>query len=217
MKSNLFTLLLVVFMSTSCHPKAQTYTIETTLGNIRVKLFENTPLHKENFEKLVTEQFYDSVLFHRIIPQFMIQTGNGATKTASAGERPAGDGDLGYTVPAEFVPENFHKKGALAAARIGDQANPEKRSSCSQFYIVQGRTFSDEELNAIETQMHLTFSEFQRGIYKTLGGAPFLDRNYTVFGEVTEGLDIIDKIASVPTGPGDWPLADVRILRIVKN
>ena len=105
----------------------------------------------------------------------------------------------------------------MAAARIGDQANPEKRSSCSQFYIVQGRTFSDEELNAIETQMHLTFTEFQRGIYKTLGGAPFLDRNYTVFGEVTEGLDIIDKIASVPTGPGDWPLADVRILRIVKN
>lgn len=217
MKSNLFTLLLVVFMSVSCQPKAQTCTIETSLGNIKVRLFESTPLHKENFEKLVAEQFYDSVLFHRIIPQFMIQTGNGATKTASAGERPAGDGDLGYTVPAEFAPENFHKKGALAAARTGDAVNPEKRSSCSQFYIVQGRIFSDEELNALENQMHLTFSEFQRSVYKTLGGAPFLDGNYTVFGEVTEGLDVVDKIASVRTSPGDWPLADVRIIRIVKN
>ncbi|MDR2692045.1 MAG: peptidylprolyl isomerase [Dysgonamonadaceae bacterium] len=217
MKSNLFTLLLAVFMSVSCQPKAQTYTIETSLGNIKVKLFENTPLHKENFEKLVAGQFYDSVVFHRIIPRFMIQTGNGATKTASAGERPSGDGDLGYTVPAEFVPENFHKKGALAAARTGDHVNPEKRSSCSQFYIVQGRTYSDEELDALENQMHQTFSEFQRGIYKTLGGTPFLDGNYTVFGEVTEGLDVVDKIASVPTGPGDWPLSDIRILRIVKN
>ncbi|GHT60001.1 peptidyl-prolyl cis-trans isomerase [Bacteroidia bacterium] len=204
-------------MSASCQPKAQIYTIETSLGSIKVKLFENTPLHKENFEKLVAEQFYDSVLFHRIIPQFMIQTGNGATKTAKAGEHLAGGGDLGYTIPAEFAPENFHKKGALAAARTGDQVNPEKRSSCSQFYIVQGHSFSDEELDAIENQMHLTFSEFQRGIYKTLGGTPFLDQNYTVFGEVVEGLDIIDKIASVPTGPGDWPLADVRIIRIVKD
>lgn len=217
MKFNLFTLSIIVLMAASCQPKAQTYTIETSLGNIKVKLFENTPLHKENFEKLVAEQFYDSVLFHRIIPQFMIQTGNGATKTAGTRERTNRDGDLGYTVPAEFVPENFHKKGALAAARTGDQVNPEKRSSCSQFYIVQGRIFSDEELDAIENQMHLTFSEFQRGIYKTLGGTPFLDQNYTVFGEVTEGLDVIDKIASVPTGSGDWPLADIRILRIVKN
>jgi peptidyl-prolyl cis-trans isomerase B (cyclophilin B) len=217
MKFQLFTLLIIVFMSASCQPKVQTYTIETSLGNIKVKLFEDTPLHKENFEKLVAEQFYDSVLFHRIIPQFMIQTGNGATKTVKEGERPTDGGDLGYTVPAEFVPEYFHKKGALAAARMGDQVNPEKRSSCSQFYIVQGRTFSDEELDAIENQMQLTFPEFQRGVYKTLGGAPFLDRNYTVFGEVTEGMDVVDKIASVPTRSGDWPLADIRILRIVKD
>jgi peptidyl-prolyl cis-trans isomerase B (cyclophilin B) len=214
MKFRLLILSLIVFMSTSCQPKAQTYTIETSLGNIKVKVFENTPLHKQNFEKLVAEQFYDSILFHRIIPQFMIQTGNGATKTVKVGERPSVDGDLGYTIPAEFVPGNFHKKGALAAARTGDQVNPEKRSSCSQFYIVQGRTFSDDELDAIENQLHLTFSEFQRGVYKTMGGAPFLDQNYTVFGEVVEGLDVIDKIASVPTGPGDWPLTDIRILRI---
>jgi peptidyl-prolyl cis-trans isomerase B (cyclophilin B) len=217
MKFKLFTLLLIAYMSASCQPKTQTYTIETTMGNIKVKLFENTPLHKENFEKLVKEQFYDSVLFHRIISQFMIQTGNGATKTARAGERSGGDGDLGYTVPAEFAHGNFHKKGALAAARMGDQVNPEKRSSCSQFYIVQGRIFSDEELDAIENQMGLMFSEFQRSIYKTLGGTPFLDQNYTVFGEVMEGLDVVDKIASVPTGSGDWPLADIRIIRIVKD
>jgi peptidyl-prolyl cis-trans isomerase B (cyclophilin B) len=205
-------------MLTQCQSKAQTYySIETSLGNIKVRLFENTPLHKENFEKLVAEQFYDSVLFHRIIPQFMIQTGNGATKTVKSGERIFGEKDLGYTIPAEFVPENFHKKGALAAARTGDHVNPEKRSSCSQFYIVQGRTFSDEELDALENQMHLTFSEFQRGVYKVMGGTPFLDQNYTVFGEVTDGLDVIDKIASVPTGAGDWPLADVRIIRITKD
>ena len=217
MKYKLFTLLFVVFMSISCQPKEQTYTIETSLGNIKVRLFDNTPLHKANFEKLVAEQFYDSVLFHRIIPQFMIQTGDGATKTVRVGEQPAKEEDCDYTIPAEFVPENFHKKGALAAARIGDQVNPEKRSSCSQFYIVQGRTFSDEELDAIENQMHLTFSEYQRGVYKTLGGAPFLDQNYTVFGEIVEGLDVVDKIASVPTGPGDRPLKDIRIIRIVKD
>ena len=217
MKYKLFTLLFVVSMSVSCQPKVQTYTIETSLGNIKVRLFDNTPLHKANFEKLVAEQFYDSVLFHRIIPQFMIQTGDGATKTVREGERSANEEDCGYTIPAEFVPENFHKKGALAAARKGDQVNPEKRSSCTQFYIVQGRAFSDEELDAIENQMRLTFSEFQRGVYKTLGGAPFLDQNYTVFGEVVEGLDVVDKIASVPTGPGDRPLKDIRIIRIVKD
>ena len=204
-------------MTVSCKPKVQTYTIETSLGNIKVRLFDNTPLHKANFEKLIAEQFYDSVLFHRIIPQFMIQTGDGATKTVRAGERSVQEEDSDCTIPAEFVPENFHKKGALAAARKGDQVNPEKRSSCSQFYIVQGRTFSDEELDAIENQMHLTFSEYQRGVYKTLGGAPFLDQNYTVFGEVVEGLDVVDKIASIPTGPGDRPLKDIRIIRIVKD
>jgi len=154
------------------------------------------------------------VLFHRIIPGFMIQTGNPATK-------PTADDSLinrlNYTIPAEFVPDYFHKKGALAAARTGDAVNPEKRSSSSQFYIVQGRTFTDEELDQIEKRVHIEFSEFQRGIYKTVGGAPFLDQNYTVFGEVVEGLDVVDAIASVPTGPGDFPVEDVRILRIVKE
>jgi peptidyl-prolyl cis-trans isomerase B (cyclophilin B) len=203
------------FMTISCQSNAQTYTIETNLGNIQVKLYEQTPLHKENFEKLVAEQFYDSVSFHRIIAGFMIQTGNPATK-------PVSDVDslrnaLNYTIEAEFVPEYFHKKGALAAARTGDAVNPEKRSSSSQFYIVQGRTYTDGELNQIEEGLHIEYSEFQRGIYKTLGGTPFLDGNYTVFGEVVKGLEVVDAIASVQTGPGDVPVTDVRILRIVKD
>jgi peptidyl-prolyl cis-trans isomerase B (cyclophilin B) len=203
-------------MTTSCQSsKAQTYTIETNLGNIQVKLYDNTPLHKENFEKLVAEKFFENVLFHRIIPGFMIQTGNPATKVIPEGETL--DIDLNYTVPAEFIPENFHKKGALAAARVGDAVNPEKRSSSSQFYIVHGRTFIDAELNQIEEQNQLKFSESQRGIYKTIGGSPFLDQNYTVFGEVVKGMEIVDAIASVPTGPGDFPEKDIRILRIVKE
>jgi peptidyl-prolyl cis-trans isomerase B (cyclophilin B) len=215
MKYFLFTFYFFIFMMISCQSNGQTYTIETNLGNIQVKLYDNTPLHKENFENLVAEQFYDSVLFHRIIPGFMIQTGNPATK-------PGVNADslrnvFNYTVAAEFVPEYFHKKGALAAARTGDSVNPEKRSSSSQFYIVQGRTYTDTELNQIEEQLNLKFSEFQRGIYKTMGGTPFLDQNYTVFGEVVKGMEVVDAIASIPTGPGDFPQKDIRILRIVKD
>jgi peptidyl-prolyl cis-trans isomerase B (cyclophilin B) len=217
MRTLLFTFLLFVFMSVSCQQKGETYTIETSLGNIKVKLYDNTPLHKENFEKLVSEHFYDGVLFHRIIQDFMIQTGNGATKKTAAGNFSMEVEGPDYTVPAEFVPENFHKKGALAAARTGDAVNPEKRSSSCQFYIVQGRTYTDMELDQMEEQTGVKYSDFQRGVYKTMGGTPFLDQGYTVFGEVIQGLDIVDKIAAVPTGAGDWPQADVRILRIVKN
>jgi len=208
----LFTFYSFVFMTISCRSNAQTYTIETNLGNIQVKLYDETPLHKANFEKLVAEQLYDSVLFHRIIRGFMIQTGDPTT-------RPGVNADsirnaLNYTIPAEFVPEYFHKKGALAAART---ANPEKRSSSSQFYIVQGRSYTDEELDQVEERLQLQFSEFQRGIYKTIGGTPFLDQNYTVFGEVVKGLDVVDAIAALPTVPGDFPEKDIRILRIVKD
>ena len=215
MKPFLFIFYFFTIMTISCQSNAQTYTIETNLGDIQVKLYDKTPLHKENFEKLVAEQLYDSVLFHRIIPGFMVQTGNPATKPG--GNTDSIMSELNYTVPAEFVPEYFHKKGALSAARTGDAMNPEKRSSSSQFYIVQGRTFTDEELDQIEEQMHIQFSEFQRGIYKTIGGSPFLDQNYTVFGEVIKGLEVVDAIAAVPTGPGDFPVKDVRILRIVKD
>ena len=202
-------------MTISCQSNAQTYTIETDLGNIQVKLYDQTPLHKENFEKLVADRFYDNVLFHRIIAGFMIQTGNPATKPTF--NEDSLRNALNYTVPAEFIPEYFHKKGALAAARVGDQANPEKRSSSSQFYIVLGRTFIDGELDQIEKQSQLEFSEFQRGIYKTIGGTPFLDQNYTVFGEVIKGMEVVDAIGSIPTGPGDFPEKDIRILRIVKD
>jgi len=215
MKPFIFIFYFLLLMTISCQSNAQTYTIETNLGNIQVKLYDKTPLHRENFEKLIAEQFYDSVLFHRIIPGFMIQTGNPATRPVS--NKDSLINELKYTVPAEFVPEYFHKKGALAAARVGDAVNPEKRSSSSQFYIVQGRTFTDEELDQIEENLHIQFSEFQRGIYKTIGGTPFLDQNYTVFGEVIKGMEVVDAIASVPTGPGDVPVKDVRILRIVKD
>ena len=211
----LLTFYFLVSMTISCQISAQTYTIETNLGNIQVKLYDKTPLHKENFEKLVAEQFYDNVLFHRIIAGFMIQTGNPATKVAADEE--ALEIELNYTVPAEFVPEYFHKKGALAAARTGDAVNPERRSSSSQFYIVQGRTYTDGELDQLEERLQFEFSEFQRGIYKTIGGTPFLDQNYTVFGEVINGLEVVDAIASLPTGPGDFPEKDIRILRIVKD
>jgi len=210
----LFIFYFFILMTTSCQSSAHTYTIETNLGNIQVKLYDETPLHRENFEKLVAAQLYDSVLFHRIIPGFMIQTGNPATKPGFDGTSKI---DLNYTVAAEFVPEYFHKKGALAAARIGDAMNPEKRSSSSQFYIVQGRTYIDAELDQLEEQKNLEFSELQRGIYKVIGGTPFLDQDYTVFGEVIKGMDIVDAIASVPTGPGDFPEEDIRILQIVKD
>jgi len=203
------------FMATSCQSNTQNYTIETNLGNIQVKLYDKTPLHKENFEKLVAEQLYDSVLFHRIIQGFMIQTGDPTTKPDSYNDSLRHEPD--YTVPAEFVLEYFHKKGVLAAARFGDAVNPEKRSSSSQFYIVQGRTYTDEELDQIEERLQLQFSEFQRGIYKTIGGTPFLDQNYTVFGEVVNGLDVVDAIAAIPTDSRNFPLKDIRILRIVKD
>ena len=214
MRTYLFIFYFISFMMTSCQSNAQTYTIETTLGNIQVKLYDKTPLHKENFEKLVEAQLYDGVMFHRIIQGFMIQTGNPATKPGFDGTSKI---DLNYTITAEFVPEYFHKKGALAAARTGDAVNPEKRSSSSQFYIVQGRTFADEELNQMEAQMNMEFPEIQRAIYKTIGGTPFLDQNYTVFGEVVIGMAVVDAIAAIPTGQGNFPEQEIRILRITKD
>ncbi|MDR0546375.1 MAG: peptidylprolyl isomerase [Dysgonamonadaceae bacterium] len=196
-------------MATACKSDAQTYTIETSLGNIKIRLYENTPLHKANFEKLVAGNAYDSVLFHRIINGFMIQTGDLGTKPGAGENTPEGE-----KIPAEFCPEYFHKKGALAAARIGDQFNPEKKSSPTQFYIVQGRPFSEAELAQIGASYGKTWTDEQKAVYQTLGGTPFLDMDYTVFGEVVEGLDIVDKIAATPTGQGDRPLGDVRILRI---
>ena len=187
--------------------KAQTYTIETSLGNMKVVLYEETPLHKANFEKFVEDGTYNGTIFHRVIEGFMIQGGDPGTVDPTFVEE---------TIPAEIRPNLIHKKGALAAARKDESVNPEKRSSV-QFYIVQGKTYTEGELRETTEYNGKSWNNLQKEIYKVIGGAPFLDRGYTVFGEVVEGLDIIDRIAAVQTGPGDRPVQDVKIIRIVKN
>ena len=162
--------------------------IETSMGTIKAKLYNDTPKHRDNFIKLVNEGWYNGSPFHRIIKDFMIQGGGNAK----------GD-DPGYTVPAEIKSNHFHKKGALCAARMPDQVNPKKASSGSQFYIVQGRKFDENWLDMYESQTGKVLSARQRQTYQTTGGAPHLDGEYTVFGEVTDGLDIVDKIANVET------------------
>jgi cyclophilin family peptidyl-prolyl cis-trans isomerase len=234
------------------------------LGDIKIKLYDGTPIHRDNFIRLVNSGFYDGISFHRVIKNFMIQAGDPATKPAS---KHLPDSLKTYTIPAEFNSQYFHKRGALAAAREGDDVNPEKRSSGTQFYIVQGVKFSDEDLKTAEQHINstakqskfnkymkettdsvrlsgksLTDAEIQeiasvkmfqyltgykdfvipedhRVVYKSIGGTPRLDGNYTVFGEVTEGLDIVDKIAEIQTDNGDKPLNDVKIIKakIVKN
>lgn len=184
--------------------------IETTYGDIVVKLYNETPKHRDNFLKLVKEGTYDGVLFHRVIQNFMIQGGDPNSRNAKK-EEMLGNGELGYTLPAEFVPSLYHKKGALAAARQADQVNPEKRSSSCQFYIVQGEKWDAEKLKRVETSMGKSFTKEQAEVYATLGGTPFLDGDYTVFGEVVEGLEVVDKIAAVACGPMNRPLEDVKM------
>ena len=237
--------------------------LETTMGNITVKLYNETPKHRDNFIKLAKEGTYDSTLFHRVIKNFMIQAGDPQSKTATD-TTTLGNGDVGYTLPAEFNPKFFHKKGALAAARLGDEVNPNKESSGCQFYIVTGRKLSEAQMISMENQLNdarletvfnelarkhmkeiykmrkagdndgllelqdsleaqargivakepaLKFSREQIAAYTTVGGAPHLDGAYTVFGEVTEGMDVIDKIQAVKTNRADRPETDVRILK----
>ncbi len=181
--------------------------ISTEYGDMKVKLYDATPKHRDNFIKLVQQGFYDSLLFHRVIRNFMIQGGDPLSKNAPPGMM-LGSGDNGYTVPAEFVDSIFHRKGALCAART---ENPEKASSGCQFYIVQGQVMTNEQLDKFEMQRGLKLSAKQREIMTTIGGSPHLDHNYTVYGQVIEGLDVIDKIAAVQTAPGDRPLKDVRM------
>ena len=183
--------------------------ISTSFGDMKVKLYDETPQHRDNFIKLAKEGFYDDLLFHRVIKQFMIQGGDPDSKNAQSGQH-LGAGGPGYTVPAEFNPELIHKKGALAAARTGDQINPQRASSGSQFYIVQGQPLAEAELDYLSTRTGVQYTPEQKEIYTTVGGTPFLDMQYTVFGEVVEGLDVIDKIAAVQTAPGDRPIQDVK-------
>jgi len=179
--------------------------ITTSYGTMTVRLYDETPQHRDNFLKLANEHFFDSLLFHRVIKGFMIQGGDPQSKHATSGQM-LGNGDVGYTIPAEFRPNLIHKKGALCAART---ENPEKRSSGCQFYIVQGKPATDSDLDMFDKQRSVPYTPAQRNLYKTIGGTPFLDMGYTVFGEVTEGLDVLDKIAAVATQPGDRPTQDV--------
>ena len=236
--------------------------LETTLGDIVVELYNETPQHRDNFIKLVKEGYYNGVLFHRVIKDFMIQTGDGNSKNAGP-ETTLGDGDPGYTIEAEFVyPKYFHKRGALAAARTPDQMNPERRSSGSQFYIVTGKIFSSEVLKQMiqnkakrvkeETVVRLVtensakikqmqekqdnagmmalqneilqqaqakadsltkLTDEQMGAYTSIGGTPHLDGEYTVFGEVVSGMDVVDKIQNTTTGRNDRPTVDIKIVK----
>lgn len=191
--------------------------IQTTMGDITIRLSDSTPLHRDNFIKLVKQNYYDSILFHRVISQFMIQAGDPNSKQAPAGQ-PLGNGGPGYTVPAEFRTTLFHKKGAIAAARMGDNVNPEKASSGSQFYIVQGRVYSSAGLDSIETyRLKKKIPQERRAIYSSVGGVPHLDEAYTVFGETVKGMDVIDNIAAVNTSKGadrDRPIENVKIIRM---
>lgn len=258
-------LILIVFSCRSQIGNENTFVLmKTTMGDIKLKLYDNTPLHRDNFIKLVNSGFYDGISFHRVIKDFMIQAGDPLTKS-SASTLP--DSLQTYTIPAEFNPVDFHKRGALAAAREGNDINPYMRSSGTQFYIVQGVKLNDSELNQAEKRINsnikqaefnrlmketadssmmdgknLTDGEIQelasvkmfdyltshkdytipqdhRDAYKTIGGVPRLDCTYTVFGEVVNGMDVVDRIASVATDSNDKPLEDVKIIkaRITKN
>lgn len=189
-------------------PKHQYVRIKTDLGECIVMLYNETPLHRDNFLKITKKKIYDGTLFHRVIKDFMIQGGDPDSKNAKPGEK-LGNGTVGYTVPAEFRDSLFHKKGVLAAARDN---NPEKASSGSQFYLVQGKKFTDEQLDNVETnRLKAKIPVYQREVYKTIGGTPHLDRTYTVYGEVVQGIELIDKIAEVSKDENDRPLSDVKM------
>ncbi len=223
MKKILFTFLMLLTM-TGCKTTEkvsdntnQRVKIETRYGDIVIRLYDETPQHRDNFVKLVKEGFYNGTLFHRVIKNFMIQGGDPQSKGAPA-DKLLGGGDLGYTLPPEIRSRLYHKRGALAAAREGDDVNPERRSSACQFYIVWGQTFTEGELYDLTNQIEMRsgmnpgsmrMSEEQVKSYTTIGGAPHLDKQYTVFGEVEEGLDVVEKIQSVATGRADRPLEDI--------
>ncbi|NTE05292.1 peptidylprolyl isomerase [Agrobacterium tumefaciens] len=192
-------------------PKNQYVRIKTEFGECIIKLYNETPLHRDNFLKLVKKGYYNGILFHRVIKSFMIQGGDPDSRNAKP-DSLLGEGGPKYTIPAEFRDSLFHKKGVLAAAREGDVVNPSKASSGSQFYLVQGKIFTDEQLNALEEKrLKFKIPEWQRQVYKTIGGVPHLDRNYTVYGEIVMGLELVDKIAAMETDKNDRPKQDVKM------
>jgi peptidyl-prolyl cis-trans isomerase B (cyclophilin B) len=191
--------------------------IQTDSGTMIARLYNKTPLTTENFLKLVKRDFYDGLLFHRVIKDFMIQGGDPNSRNAKPGQE-VGEGGLKYTIPAEFDTSLFHRKGAIAMARESDDVNPAKASSSTQFYIVEGKTFTEGEMDKIEQHFKIKIPESHREVYKTIGGSPFLDMNYTVFGQVIYGLGVIDKIAGAPRDKNNRPLHDIKMnISLLKN
>ncbi|MBS1628729.1 MAG: peptidylprolyl isomerase [Bacteroidetes bacterium] len=203
-------LALFLLMAFSASARRSRVVIVTDSGRIVLELYDETPKHRDNMKKLAKEHFYDSLLFHRVIPEFVIQGGDPDSKHAPAGKA-LGDGDLGYRIPAEINDMDFHKRGAVGAARDN---NPEKASSGCQFYIVIGRKYTDEELDRIAQRTGRKFTPAQRAFYKNIGGTPHLDGNYTVFGEVVEGMNVADKIAHMQRDKLDRPLTDIRMKKV---
>ena len=217
---NLLYVIAVLLLAACGSQKDVMVRMHTTAGVIDLCLYDETPKHRDNFIKLVKEQQFDSLLFHRVIKDFMIQGGDPTSKNAPAGTL-LGEGDLGYTIEAEFMPQiHFHRRGVLAAAREGDDVNPTKASSASQFYIVWGKVYTKEQLDAYKeyyqrrTGRELTVTPEQETVYTTVGGTPHLDGEYTVFGEVINGLEVVEKIQGVACDENDRPLEDVRIIKV---
>lgn len=206
---------LSLWLLTAVYSQKYRAILKTDAGKIKIELFDGTPKHRDNFIKLARHHFYDGVLFHRVIPGFMIQGGDPDSKKAKPGEM-LGNGDVGYTIPAEFNEKYFHQKGALAAARDN---NPEKASSGCQFYIVTGKKFNAQELDKAAERSGHPIPAAHRKVYETIGGAPHLDQNYTVFGQVSKGMDIADKIVAVKRDDNDRPTKDqiIRKIRIRKK
>ena len=220
MKKIYFWSLLILVLASCSAVKQQKVRLYTTEGNIDLLLYDDTPKHRDNFIKLVKEHRYDSLLFHRVIKDFMIQGGDPDSKYARKGEM-LGEGDLGYRIDAEIMPErHIHRRGVLAAAREGDDVNPAMASSASQFYIVWGKIYTSEELQrykeVYEARMGrpMNLTPEQEAVYTSVGGTPHLDGAYTVFGEVVEGLDVVDRIQRVRCDRNDRPLKDVRIIKV---
>jgi cyclophilin family peptidyl-prolyl cis-trans isomerase len=216
-------LLLLIAIIHSCNPKLSNglrikdlnkdVEMITDKGTIIIRLSDSTPLHRDNFLRLAKQGYYDSMLFHRVIKEFMIQSGDPNSKHAKPAEQ-LGNGDPGYSIPAEFRESLFHHKGVIAAAREGDDANPNKASSGSQFYIVEGKKYSLDLLTKGEKTSKRKMPDKQKEVYNKMGGVPWLDGGYTVFGEVIKGFDVIDSIAIVKTDSLDRPIKDVRIIKM---
>lgn len=196
------------------YQKVASIMFETEMGNFTIKLFDETPKYRDNFIKLVEDQFYDSLLIHRVLISFLIQTGAADTRYATAEDAVGWQGP-GYTLPMNVVKSKFHRRGAVAASKLPDERNPKNNSDGSQFYVVSGRVFTHQELDELEKNKGIKYSSQQRTEYTTVGGAPHLDEDYTVFGEIISGMNVIDKISLIQTDNSDRPLEDVRIKKAV--